>query len=391
MNKEVGIIKSLIDNDLYKFTQQQAVVEKFQRNVVKYKFFNRGGTEFPIGFDLILRQEIKKMENLSLTQDESLFLSINCNYLKPTYIDFLKSYRFDSSEVGVTQNGGDLIVEISGYWYRTILWEVPLMALISELYFKVTGQQINDRNLRIENNIRKGDLFHTHGVKVVDFGTRRRYSYENQVEVVKDLMSCFNNGSPFFIGTSNVKIAMDNGIKPIGTHAHEWISAIAALNGYAHANKNMMETWVSVYDGDLGIALTDTFGVDAFLRDFDRKYAKLFDGVRHDSGDPYQFADKIVGHYKKLGIDPTSKTIVFSDGLNSESAVDLKKYCQKIGIKSSFGIGTHLTNDVGVKALNMVIKLISIDGNNVIKLSDIPGKHTGDSETIEIVKKLIKY
>ena len=391
MNKEVGIIKSLIDNDLYKFTQQQAVVEKFQRNVVKYKFFNRGGTEFPIGFDLILRQEIKKMENLSLTQDESLFLSINCNYLKPTYIDFLKSYRFDSSEVGVTQNGGDLIVEISGYWYRTILWEVPLMALISELYFKVTGQQINDRNLRIENNIRKGDLFHTHGVKVVDFGTRRRYSYENQVEVVKDLMSCFNNGSPFFIGTSNVKIAMDNGIKPIGTHAHEWISAIAALNGYAHANKNMMETWVSVYDGDLGIALTDTFGVDAFLRDFNRKYAKLFDGVRHDSGDPHQFADKIVGHYKKLGIDPTSKTIVFSDGLNSESAVDLKKYCQKIGIKSSFGIGTHLTNDVGVKALNMVIKLISIDGNNVIKLSDIPGKHTGDSETIEIVKKLIKY
>lgn len=386
------IVRSILDTDLYKLTQQQAVVELFQRNYVKYNFINRGKTKFPDGFDVRLRQELKKMENLYLKPDEALFLNLRCgSFLKPTYIDFLRSYRYDSSEIGITQEGGELTINITGYWYRTILWEVPLMALISELYFQMTGEKIHSEPERRKNNTEKGKLFFTNGMKVADFGTRRRYSYDNQLEVVKDMLSCFDNGNPFLVGTSNVHIAMKCNIKPIGTHAHEWVSAIAALMGYNYANKNMMDAWISVYQGDLGIALTDTFGLKSFLNDFDKKFAKLFDGVRHDSGDPFDFSNKIVAHYKSLGIDPMSKIIVFSDGLNPELSIEIHKHCIEIGIKCSFGIGTNLTNDVGVKPLNMVIKLTSINGKNAIKLSDTPGKHTGDKETIEIVKKMINY
>lgn len=388
---ETGIIRSIIDNDLYKFTMQQGVVEKFQRNYVKYAFINRGKTVFPDGFDGRLRQELKKMEQLRLTDDEANFLTEKCGtFLKPTYIDFLRAYRYDASEVGVTQEGGELTITITGYWYRTILWEVPLMALICELYYKMTGEDIHGRDVRQKNNIEKGKIFHTHGMKVADFGTRRRYSYENQLEVVQDLMNCFNNGSPFLVGTSNVKIAMEVGIKPIGTHAHEWFMFHAVEYGYTKANEQALKNWVDVYEGDLGIALSDTFTTDVFFRAFSKKYAKLFDGVRHDSGDPFKFADKVVAHYKSLGIDPSSKTIVFSDGLNPELAVDLHKHCRQIGIMCSFGIGTNLSNDVGVKAMNIVIKIIQVkvgdQWKDTVKLSDNPIKHTGTEKEIKLCK-----
>jgi nicotinate phosphoribosyltransferase len=208
---------------------------------------------------------------------------------------------------------------------------------------------------------------------------------------VQDLLSVCDTGNSFMVGTSNVHIAMATGIQPIGTHAHDWISGIAALKGYSYANKNMMDDWVKVYQGELGIALTDTFGLDAFLKDFNTFYAKLFDGVRHDSGDPFQFAKKITDHYKHLSIDPISKTIVFSDSLNADLAIELKKYCKDIGIKCSFGIGTHFTNDVGIKALNIVIKMVAINGRHVIKLSDVADKQTGDLETIALVKLMVGY
>jgi len=408
MNEKSSIIKSIIDNDLYKFTQQQAVVELFQREWVKYNFINRGGTKFPDGFDLRLRQELKKMEQLSLKDSEADFLTQKCgSFLKPTYIDFLKSYRYDSSEIGITQDGGDLTINITGYWYRTILWEVPLMALISELYFQMTGEKIKSRSERHTNNIEKGKKFYTHGMKVADFGTRRRYSYDNQLEVVEDLLSCFDNGNPFLVGTSNVHIAMKTGIQPIGTHAHEWFMFHAVHYGYTMANYRALENWVKVYEGDLGIALSDTFTTDVFFKTFDKKFAKLFDGVRHDSGDPFEFATKVVAHYRKLEIDSSSKTIVFSDGLNTDIAVDLYKFCKDLGIKtaiaygspvaaikSSFGIGTHFTNDVGVKALNMVIKIVQVKVGDIwfdtVKLSDNPIKHTGTKEEIQLCKDTLR-
>lgn len=199
------------------------------------------------------------------------------------------------------------------------------------------------------------------------------------------------NGVKNFIGTSNVLFAIKNDVKLIGTMAHEVICAVGAMDGYIHANKHLMERWVQTYQGSLGIVLSDSFGLNNFLKDFDTKYARLYDGVRHDSGDPFVFADKIIEHYKSLGIDPTSKSIVFSDGLNIDKAIELANYC-KGKIKTSFGIGTHLTNDLpGIIPLNMVIKLFEIDNKNVIKLSDVSGKHTGNKKTINLVKDMIEY
>lgn len=391
---EQGIIRSIIDNDLYKLTMQQAVVQLFPRSYVKYKFINRGKTKFPDGFDVRLRQELKKMEELCLTQDEALFMSLNCEFLNPTYIDFLKSYRFDSTEVGIMQNDGDLSIDITGLWYRTILWEVPLMALISELYFKMTGEPYYDRKAREKNNREKGKKFYMHSMKVADFGTRRRFSYDNQYELVDDLKNHSLGGKDFLVGTSNIHIAMKLGLKPIGTHAHEWFMFHAVEYGYTRANFYALENWVKVYNGDLGIALSDTFTTDVFFKSFDKKFAKLFDGVRHDSGDAFEFANKVVAHYKKLGIDPTTKTIVFSDGLDSDLAVEIYKHCREIGIRCSFGIGTHFTNDVGVKALNMVIKIteVRIDGEwcDTVKLSDNPVKHTGTKKEIQLCKDTLR-
>lgn len=383
------IINSLLDTDLYKLTQMAAVVQLFPRAKVKYQFINRGKTPFPEGFAAELREQVAAMASIRLTPDEKEFLRKRCWYLPPTFLDLLESYRFNPSEVGIVQNGGELTISIEGYWYKTILWEVPLMALISELYFKMThseGISGNRRELE-KKNLAKVQEFAKHLVKVADFGTRRRYSFDNQLNVCKDFVSFHNSGS-FFVGTSNPLIAMMLDIPVLGTHAHEWVSGIAAKKGYAHANKEMMDAWMSVYEGDLGTALTDTFGVDAFLRDFTTLYAKLFDSVRHDSGDPFKFVDKIVAHYKKLRIDPMSKTIIFSDGLTTELCMKLAAYCHG-KIMCSFGIGTHLTNDVGVKPLNMVIKLIMIDGEHVIKLSEDHSKAVGDDKTIEHVKWVV--
>jgi len=392
MSEEIGIIRSIIDNDLYKFTMQQAVVKLFEWFKVKYAFINRGKTEFPEGFDLRLRQELKKMEKLALTNKEADFLSKR-TFLGPTYIDFLRSYRYDSSEIGITQDGGDLTVTISGYWYRTILWEVPLMALISELYFQMTGEEIDDRKKREKNNHEKGKKFYQHSMKVADFGTRRRYSFDNQLEVVTDLQEVFDNGKPFLIGTSNVYIAMLRGLTPIGTHAHEWFMFHATVYGYQMANTKALENWVEVYQGDLGIALTDTYTTDVFFKTFNTKYSKLFDGVRHDSECPYTFTDKSVAHYKSQKIEPLSKTIVYSDGLNTDLAVEINDYC-KGKIKDSYGIGTHFTNDVGVKALNMVIKITQVLVNGIwvdaVKLSDSETKHTGTKEEVKLCKDTLR-
>jgi len=384
------MIKSIIDNDLYKFTMQNAVIKIFPRAKVRYQFINRGKTPFPEGFAEQLRKEIAKMSELVLTNNEKDFLKKNCAYLDPTYIDFLAGYRYDPSELGVIQQGGDLQISIEGYWYRTILWEVPLMALISELYFKMTGQEIYDDAQIIDIARKKATGFNLLGISVADFGTRRRYSFENHDRIVKALK---NYGKPSFIGTSNVYFAMKHKLIAVGTHAHEWFMFHAAKYGYKMANKLALENWVRVYRGDLGIALSDTFTSDVFFHAFDTKFAKLFDGVRQDSGDPIEFADKAVAHYKALKIDPMSKTIIFSDGLNPETVEKITKHCRG-KIKISFGIGTNFTNDVGVKPLNIVIKITEAkpegqDWMHTVKLSDTKGKYTGDEQSIKLCKEVL--
>lgn len=285
-----SIIKSILDTDLYKLTMQMAVVKKFPRSKVRYEFINRNDTKFPPGFDTMLKEQLMYMSTLKLTKAEKLFLEKKCPFFEPAFLDFLEGYRFDPNEVHIhLTTDGELSIHLDGYWYRTILWEVPLMAIISELYFRMTEQVAIESDERNLNNHLKSMELTRNNVKFADLGTRRRYSFEVQSEVVE----YFNKIKGTFVGTSNVHLAYIYDVTPIGTQAHEWFSFHASKYGYKLANKIAMEHWVDVYRGNLGIALTDTFTTDNFYQNFDTKFAKLYDGVRHDSGDPYEFAEKL--------------------------------------------------------------------------------------------------
>jgi len=386
------IIKSILDNDLYKFSMMNAVLKLFPNARVRYTFILRSKVDFPEGFAKELRKQVWHMKDLKLSSEEFRFFSSKCKYMDPSYFDFLYGYFYNPSEVGIIQNAGKLELNVEGLWFRVVLWEVPLLALISELYFKMTNNKIKSFCERADNNQRKAALFNYSNVKVADFGTRRRYSFDVQNEMVADLNSRMTKG--LFVGTSNVHLARLHNLTPIGTEAHEWISVHGAKYGYKLANTMALENWVNVYQGDLGTALSDTYTTDIFLKAFNKKYSKLYDGVRQDSGDPYVFIEKMIEHYTKMGIDPTSKTIIFSDSLTPEKAIEIQKYC--LGkIKCSFGIGTNLSNDVGVTPLNMVIKVTSckfeedIDWIDVVKLSDDKGKETGRSKEISLCKQIL--
>lgn len=385
------MIRSIIDNDFYKFTMQNAVIKLFPWAKTKYKFIDRNKTKYPDGFDKLLRSEINKMKYLKLSNEEAEFLSKSFPFIDPTFIDFLRGYRYDPSEVSVELVEGELKLQIEGYWYRTILWEVPLLALVSELYYVVTDQHKKAENQIIGELNQKAKIFEEAKAKVADFGTRRRFSYANQELVVKELSK---HKDSFFAGTSNVYLAMKYGVRAIGTHAHEWFMHHSAKYGYKMANVMALENWSKIYHGDLGIALTDTFTTEVFFNAFGMKHAKMFDGVRHDSGDPIEFAKKTIEHYKSKEIDPLSKTIVFSDSLNPEAVKDICEFCEG-KIKLSFGIGTNLTNDVGVTPLNIVIKMSESkpygqDWTPVVKLSDVQGKYSGDPVEIDLCKRVLR-
>jgi len=387
---------SMLDTDLYKLTMQQAVIEKFPRETVRYDFFNRGKTKFPIGFGYELTNVISYFcDQAILTEEEKSYLKTACPFLSDMYLDFLKGYKYNSDEVKISQVDGDLLITIMGPWYRTILWEVPLMAMISELYYILSDDKcLNDRETRLEHNIQKGNIFRDNGLYVADYGTRRRFSYSNHNEVVRDLASV---SGEYFVGTSNIHFAKMHGIKPLGTQAHEWFMFHAAKYGYRRANEISLKNWTDVYHGALGTALSDTYTTDVFLRDFDSLYARQFDGTRQDSGDPISYLKKIVHHYMSLGIDPVNKIILFSDSLNCDKAIEIHNsvFEYGFGIKDRYGIGTYLTNDLeGITPLNMVIKMTGIQEDGIsgfvptVKLSDDIGKHTAiDLDEIKICKR----
>lgn len=384
-------LKSILDNDFYKITMQNAVVKLFPSEKVKYSFINRGKHHFPKGFDEELRKSVNAMAEMKLTKEEKEYLRNTCPYLDLPYLDFLAGYQYDPSEVQIVQTENDLEVTIVGEWYRTILWEVPLLALISELHYVMNGIERDSDETVIRNTLEKAEELDNLGVKFAEFGTRRRHSYKVHDLVVDALTQ---NKSSKFTGSSNVHFAMKYGVKPIGTHAHEWFMFHAAEYGFKMANALSLEHWVDVYRGDLGVALSDTYTTEVFFQQFDKKFAKLFDGVRHDSGDPIEFAEKTIAHYEQNGINPLFKYIIFSDGLNLEKVAEITHACRgKIGI--SFGIGTNLTNDVGVKPMNIVMKLIaaqSVNGDWIptVKLSDEHGKYTGDPKMIELAKEFLR-
>lgn len=383
------IISSILDTDLYKLTQMQAVLELFHDTHVTYKFTNRGKHRFNQEFLQALNNEIGSMGNyVQLTDQEYKYMK-SLRFIKPGYLEYLRNYRFKPEEVSASlTEDNDLDITISGPWHSTILWEVPLMALISELYFTIVDTDWNFDRKEYSNMTKDKawDISHS----FAEFGTRRR-----RTKVIQSLVCESIKDSSFCVGTSNVYFAMLNGMKPIGTAAHEWTMGISAIHGLRHANRYAMECWSKVYRGDLGIVLTDTYGTEDFFQKFDMYYAKLFDGVRHDSGCPIKFATDVVNHYKKLNINPIGKTIIFSDGLDVETCQTINDHCEGLGINWSFGIGTNFTNDkqyFGSDSLplNMVIKLRTCDGVDVVKLSDDIGKATGDEDAVKIALKTFK-
>jgi nicotinate phosphoribosyltransferase len=383
------MLTSILDNDFYKFTMQQCVLKLFPSAKARYRFNNRGKHSFPQGFAEALRTSVDAMASLKLSKEEKQWLAQTCPYLDPVYLDFLEGYSYDPAEVRIEQQGENVEVYIEGYWYRTILWEVPLLCLISENFYELRKEQRESDKEVIEKTRRKIETYAEMGVRIAEFGTRRRHSYAVHELVVESLKKYGKT----FVGTSNVHLAMRNGTKPIGTHAHEWFMFHAAKFGFKMANQLALENWVNIYRGDLGIALSDTFTTEEFYEVFDKKFAKLFDGVRHDSGDALEFADKTIKHYQRLSIDALSKTIIFSDGLDPEKVKRIADYCRgKIGI--SFGIGTNFTNDVGLQPMNIVIKMTealpeSQPWTPVVKISDVPGKHSGDEKMIELARAVL--
>jgi nicotinate phosphoribosyltransferase len=381
---------SILDTDLYKLTQQHTVLRLFPNIQVRYDFINRDNREFPEGFGEKLKEIVNGFKDLKINKEEKDFIREKCYYLPTAYIDYIKGYQYDPAEVNIEQVGTNLKVWVKGYWFRTILWEVPLMATISELYFKMTHQTGCSDAKRLSTNQMKAEGLAEIHAYYSEFGTRRRFSYANQNHVIEDLKEY---GQGYMIGTSNLHFAMKYNLIPMGTIAHEMIQAHGAMYGFQQANAMAMESWVQVYQGDLGIALTDTFTTDVFLKAFNTKYAKLFDGVRHDSSNPFEFIDKIVNHYKKLRINPMHKTALFSDSINSLDIVrKIHEACEG-KIQDRYGIGTWLSNDVGVKPLNIVIKLTSCDFGQgwipTVKLSDSKTKHTGDVSMVNICKQTL--
>ncbi|MEN8406694.1 nicotinate phosphoribosyltransferase [Acinetobacter seifertii] len=383
------IIHSLLDTDLYKFTMLQVVLHKFPQthSVYHFRCRNLEDTVYPL-VDILddLNEQLDHLCNLKYKEDELQYLR-KLRFIKSDFVDYLELFQLKRRFIQASIDAeGRLDIRIEGPMVQAMMFEIFVLAIVNELYFSrirtdevwAEGERRLKAKLELIQQYEKSQQSNDPPFLVSDFGTRRRYSFEWQKHVV----AAFHKTVPHvFRGTSNVLLAKELNITPIGTMAHEFLQAFQALDvRLRDFQKAALETWVQEYRGDLGIALTDVVGMDAFLRDFDLYFAKLFDGLRHDSGDPYEWGDKAYAHYRKLKIDTKTKMLTFSDGLNLPKAWELHQYF-KDRFQVSFGIGTNLTNDMGQTALNIVLKLVECNGQSVAKISDSPGKTMTDNDT----------
>ena len=386
------IITSLLDNDLYKFTMLQAMLHQFPQTHGVYRFRCRNNKDaaYPLAdIQKDLEQQLDSLCELRFLPDELEYLR-SLRFIRSDFVDYLELFKLKRRFITVsTDDKGRLFIDIEGPMIQAMFFEVFVLAIVNELYFNALSNDsvIEEGQRRLDAKVA---LLHQYAEEqtqygqdtppfiVADFGTRRRFSRRWQAHVVKTL----HKAEPKIVGgTSNVYLAKQLGMTPIGTMAHEFMQAFQALDvRLRDSQKAALEAWVHEYRGDLGIALTDVVGMDAFLRDFDLYFAKLFDGLRHDSGDPYIWGDKAIAHYEKLKIDPKTKILTFSDGLDLEKAWELHQYF-KGRIRTSFGIGTNLTNDMGITPINIVLKLVECNGQPVAKLSDSPGKTMINNDT----------
>jgi nicotinate phosphoribosyltransferase len=368
------IIQSLLDTDLYKFTMMQVVLHHFPGAQVEYKFKCRTPNINLAQFTDEIQTEINHLCTVRLAKNELDYLR-GLRFIKSDFVDFLDLFHLQAHYVTlIPQGNGELGITVKGPWLHTILFEIPLLAIVNEVYFRNTAGAV-DAVKGTDIAKAKLDLITTNraldGLVIADYGTRRRYSKAWHEQALKQLKTELGNQ---FAGTSNVMFAMQQGLTPLGTMAHEYLQACQALGPRLRDSQVFgFEMWAKEYRGDLGIALSDVYGMDAFLRDFDLYFCKLFDGARHDSGDPVQWGERLIAHYEAMRVDPKTKTLVFSDGLNIPKVIEL--YQRFAGrAKLAFGVGTNLTNDVGVEPIQIVMKMTCCNGQPVAKLSDTPGK-----------------
>lgn len=387
------IITHFTDDDLYKFTMCCAVIDNFPRAQVKYSFTDRDDTVYPEGFARELAAQIKALDSVTITDDEIDFMRRRCTYIPGWFYNYLKGYRFNHRWVDVRQDSeGHLEIDIEGSWAETILLEVKILAIVSELYYIMTGQcGAFDYGRYYHKSYRKAERLLEAGCVYSDFGTRRRASFEAEDTVVRAMKDCeaSHKWPGRFVGTSNVYLAMKHDVLPVGTMAHEFICAIGGMYGPQMANNIAMNLWRNTFRGALGTFLYDSFGWKIFSLNFSEDFANLFKGLRVDSGDNYEQLMRIVDKYRSLGIDPKTKQVIFSNALDVDSAIEIQKYAVEY-CQPSFGIGTHFTNDFdGVKPMNIVIKLIAAKiteswdfYNDTCKLSEDTGKHTGRPDVV---------
>ncbi|MFH7926058.1 nicotinate phosphoribosyltransferase [Enterobacter roggenkampii] len=368
------VLHTLLDTDAYKLHMQQAVFHHYYDVHVAAEFRCRGDDLLGIYADAI-REQVDAMQHLALTDDEYQWLS-GLPFFKADYLNWLRDFRYKPEQVTVTNDNGKLDIRLAGPWREVIMWEVPLLAVISELAHRYRSPEtgVEQAVASLENKLEAFSTL-TEGLdmsrfRLMDFGTRRRFSREVQQAIVERLQQ-----EPWFVGTSNYDLARRLNLTPMGTQAHEWFQAHQQISpDLANSQRAALAAWLEEYPNQLGIALTDCITMDAFLRDFGPEFAERYQGLRHDSGDPIEWGEKAIAHYEKLGIDPLSKVLVFSDNLDLAKAVELYRHFNA-RVNLSFGIGTRLTCDIPqVKPLNIVIKLVECNGKPVAKLSDSPGK-----------------
>ena len=379
------IIHSLLETDLYKFTMWKTMLHRHPQAQAEYRFVCRNQSAFPLAELLTeVNAQLDHLCTLSFTEEELGYLG-NLRFIKPDFVDFLRIFRFQRRFIQASADGDVLEIVASGPQVHVMGFEIYVLALVNELYFGRFDEAaaVKEGRSKLKTKIDQLRAFGeepslAHPFEFFDFGVRRRFSGAWQEEVVRTLKE---EVPQFFKGTSNVYLAHKLGLVAIGTMAHEYLQSYQALDvRLRDFQKASLEDWVQEYRGDLGVALTDVVGMDAFLADFDLYFAKLFDGLRHDSGDPFVWGEKALAHYAKLRIDANTKRLVFSDGLDLETAFRLYRHFAD-RTQVGFGIGTNLSNDVGLTPLNIVMKLVRCNGQPVAKLSDSPGKTLCNDET----------
>lgn len=382
------VIQSLLETDLYKFTMLQCMLHQFPANDAEYRFVCRNQPAFPLAsLAAEVDEQLDHLCNLRFQKDELTYLG-GLRFMKPDFIQFLRIFQFNRDFIEVRADGEQLSIVAKGPQIHVMGFEIYVLAIVNELYFRRVGANLDAGRERLAAKVAllkdftseaQGPAMAGWGpLELFDFGVRRRFSGAWQDEVVATLKY---QVPEYFKGTSNVYLAKKYGLVPIGTMAHEYLQSWQAMGVQLRSfQKAALESWVQEYRGDLGIALTDVVGMDAFLADFDGYYAALFTGLRHDSGDPVGWGEKALAHYAKLRIDPQTKRLTFSDSLDVSKALALYRHFGA-RTKLGFGIGTNLTNDVGPKPLNIVMKLVRCNGQPVAKLPDSPGKTLCDDET----------